>query len=313
MYKNYNLSSLSLNDYLKKNKEADSGFRFCNGMCLKYLPEDNFFEGKGNCKDCYYLFLKVKKLVDNNQTTYEKFIENPSSVIIDKIEIPLQRICKTCEEELTLDKFEASRKECIKCRRKKKKINHEEQFKEYIPAIESCKKNIESLKNLFRGMSVDLIKLAVFHYQITISHPERKKDTMIIHLINYFESLLNPKICLGGCGHELEEEFSVCDECKIKNKPLREEKKLEFEENIDDFIKEIDEFTDEIASKITKQQCFLISQKLDIKCYVSNKKNVIVEKLKEYFENKKKKTLDAVNNKKDFSGKLMINGIIIQS
>jgi hypothetical protein len=81
---------------------------------------DNFFEGKGNCKDCYYLFLKVKKLVDNNQTTFENFRENPSSVIVEKIEIPLKRVCKTCEEELTLDKFEASRKECIKCRRKKK-------------------------------------------------------------------------------------------------------------------------------------------------------------------------------------------------
>ena len=123
-------------------------------------------------------------------------------------------------------------------------------------------------------MSVDLIKLAVFHYQITVPHPERKKDIMITYLINYFESLLNPKIWLGGCGYELEKEFSVCDECKIKNKPLREEKKVEFEENIDDFIKSIDEFTDEIASKITKQQCFLISQKLNIKCYVSNKKNV---------------------------------------
>jgi len=313
MYKNYNLSSLSLNEYLKKNKNAETGFRFCNGMCLKYLPEEKFFEGKGNCKDCYYLFLKVKKLIDNNQTTYEKFRENPSAVIIEKIEIPLNRVCKTCKEELSLEKFEASRKECIKCRRKKKKTNYEEQFKEYIPAIETCKKNIESLKNLFRGMNADLVKLAISHYQITVPHPERKKDIMITYLINHFESLLNPKICLGGCGHELEEEFSVCDECKIKNKPLREEKKVQFEENIDDFIKSIDEFTDEMACKLTKQQCFLITQKLDIKCYVSNKKTVIVEKLKEYFDNKKKKTLNAINNKKDFSGKLIINGIIIES
>jgi hypothetical protein len=136
---------------------------------------------------------------------------------------------------------------------------------------------------------------------------------MVVYLINYFQSLLTPKICLGGCGYELENEFSVCDACKQNPKTLREEKKVEFEENIDEYIKSIDEFTDEIANKLTKQQCFLVSQKLNIKCYVSNKKNVIVEKLKEYFEIKKKKTLDVINNKKDFSGKLIINGIMIES
>ena len=56
-------------------------------------------------------------------------------------------------------------------------------------------------------MNADLVKLAIVHYQITVPHPERKKDIMITYLINHFESLLNPKICLGGCGYELEEEF----------------------------------------------------------------------------------------------------------
>ena len=30
----------------------------------------------------------------------------------------------------------------------------------------------------------------------------------------FYKSLLNPKICLGGCGFELEYEYSVC-----KDKP----------------------------------------------------------------------------------------------
>jgi len=51
----------------------------------------------------------------------------------------------------------------------------------------------------------------------------------------------------------LKTEFSVCDDCKIK--------KTSREENIDVFIKNIKEFTDELAYKLTKQQ------KLNIKCY----------------------------------------------
>ena len=47
----FNNNSLSLNDYLKKNKEALDGEKFCNGMCLKYLHESEFFEKKGNCKN----------------------------------------------------------------------------------------------------------------------------------------------------------------------------------------------------------------------------------------------------------------------
>lgn len=313
MFKNYNNNSLSFNDYLIKNKEALEGERFCNGMCLKYLPDSEFFEGKGNCKNCYYLFLKVKRLVENNQITYEKFRQDPSIVPIEKTIIDSKRKCITCEEEKTLEHFEETRKECIKCRRNKKKQNYKEQFEEILPTIEKTKNDINALTHLLRGISADLIKLAIHHYKISMNHAERKKDFMIVKLIEHFESLLNPKICLGGCGFELENEFSVCKACKDKPKNLREKKRISFEENIDLYVSQLEDFTDEDSAKLTKNNCVLIAKKLDIKFYLSNKKYTIVEKIKKYFEEKKKNEARIKDNKKDFSGYIVLNGITIQS
>lgn len=313
MFKNYNNNSLSLNDYLKKNKEALEGEKFCNGMCLKYLPESEFFEKKGNCKNCYYLFLKVKKMVENNQLTYEKFKQDPNMFPIEKTIIDCKRKCITCEEEKTLEQFEETRKECIKCRRNKQKINYQEQFEEILPTIEKTKDDINALTHLLRGISADLIKLAIVHYKISIPSEERKKDFMIVKLINHFQSLLNPKICLGGCGFELENEYSVCKACKDKPKNLREQKKVDFEENIDLYISQLEDFTDEESSKLTKGNCCLIAKKLNIQFYLSNKKYTIVQKIKEYFEDKKKKDIRIRENKKDLTGYLVLNGITIQS
>lgn len=313
MYKNYITTSLPLNDYLKKNKEAPNGERFCNGLCAKYLPINNFFEGKGNCKDCYYLFLKVKKMVDNNQLTYEKFQKDPSVVQVEKTIIDIKRKCITCEEEKTLEQFEDTRKECIKCRKNKKKINYQKQFEEILPTIEKTKDDINALTHLFRSMSADLIKLAISHYKITVPYNERKKDLMIVKLIDHFQSLLNPKICLGGCGFELENEFSVCKACKDKPKNLREQKKVDFEENIDLYVEQLEDFTDEDASKLTKDKCVLIAKKLNIKFYISNKKYTIVEKIKQYFEDKKKKDLLIKNDIKNLTGYIVLNGITIES
>ncbi len=313
MFRNFNTASLPLNDYLKKNREeAEPGSKFCNGMCTKFMPADNFFEGKATCKPCYYLFEKVKKMVDNNQITYDKFREDPSQIKPDKVIIPLTRPCKTCNEEKTLEQYEGTRKDCTSCRKKKQKINHEEGFKKYLPAIEEVKGDIPALTNLCRSMPVDVLKLAISHYNI---HWDRRKgqakDYIMVLFIDHFQSLLNPKVCIGGCGFELEKEFSVCDACKRKPKNLREEKVVSFEANLDRFMEDLDDFTDETASKLTKMQCESVAKKLGIPFYVSQKKQIIVDKLKAYFE-EKRKAAEALP-KTNLSGKIELNDVIIHS
>jgi hypothetical protein len=314
MFKNYLVKSLDHNEYMKKNKDAPENQKYCNGLCQKFLDVNEFYFRKSNCKSCFRRFLKVENMVKKNQITFEKFRMNPDIVKDDLTIINIIRKCKTCEEEKTLEQFEAQRKECIECRRKKKKKNYEEEFKKYIDVIEEIKNDIDALKNLFRSMSVDLIKLAISHFQISVPHTERKKENMVVKLIEHFQSLLNPLICLGGCGNELNTEFSVCLECKNKKSELREEKYTKFECELDNLIENMKKFTDEDGVKYTKKQLILISRKLEIKVYNEEKKSIIVDKLKNFFEDRlKKEDRVIIKNKPDLSGTFEINGIIIQS
>jgi len=106
------------------------------------MDTEEFYDGKANCKECFNYIIKIRKMIDNNQLTAEQFRANPDIVKRDKVIIPVFRNCITCKEELTIDKFEATRKECIQCRKKKKKINYENQFEEYKSAIEEIKDDI---------------------------------------------------------------------------------------------------------------------------------------------------------------------------
>ena len=119
-------------------------------------------------------------MIDNNQLTAEQFRADHSLVVRDKVIIPIFRNCFTCKNDLTLDKFESTRKECIQCRKKKKKINYEEQFEKYKKAIEEVKTDITALTNLLRAMSIDLLKLVKKEYKISVSHSDLKKDILIV-------------------------------------------------------------------------------------------------------------------------------------
>ena len=141
MFRNYvTTKTLDINEYNKKMKEeCPEGQKYCNAFCQTFQPISNFHKDRSNCKVCFTQIKKAREMIDTNQLTIEQFRNNPSLVSRDVVEIPVFRNCKTCKEELSLDRFEAYRKECIECRKKKKKINYEEQFKEQLPAIEASK------------------------------------------------------------------------------------------------------------------------------------------------------------------------------
>ena len=233
MFRNYvSKETLTLNEYRKLMDKTPPGEKYCNAFCQKMLNLDDFYENKASCKECYNFMIKIKKIVDSGQLTYEQFRLNNDLVKRDKVIIDIYKTCISCKEELSLDKFEATRKECILCRKKKKKINHEEQFEKYKKSIEEVKTDIIVLSRLLKSMSSDLLKLVVKEYKISMSHEDRKKDIMVVKIINYFSSLLSPFICLGKCGATLTTEFSVCYQCKIKPKTSAEQIMLEFEKKL---------------------------------------------------------------------------------
>ena len=309
MFKNYVNESLDLNQYNKIMKEAPENQKYCNAFCQKFYETNNFYEGKSSCKECFNYIIKIRKMIDNNQLTAEQFRADPSLVIRDKVIIPIYRNCFTCKNDLTLDKFESTRKECIQCRKKKKKINYEEQFEKYKKAIEEVKTDIPALTNLLRAMSIDLLKLVKKEYKISVSHSDLKKDILIVKIIDHFKSLLSPYVCLGNCGCKLPTQFSVCDVCKLKPKNTAEEIMLEFEKNLDELVGELEQMKPEDSFKYNKKQIILIAKKLGVKFYQTQDKPIIMELIDAHLQKKKEDEKQTIL--KDLGGEINLNGISV--
>jgi hypothetical protein len=311
MFRNYVNESLDLNQFNQIMKKAPENQKYCNAFCQKFMDINDFYEGKSNCKECFNYIIKIRKMIDNNQLTAEQFKANPDLVKRDKVIIPVYRSCISCKEELTLDKFEATRKECITCRKNKKKINHEEQFDKYKKGIEEVKEDITALTNLLRGMSSDLLKFVVKEYKISMSHSDRKKDIMLVKIIDHFKSLLSPYVCLGNCGCKLPVQFSVCDVCKLKPKNSTEELMLEFEKNLDNLIESLEQMKPEDSVKYNKKQIVLIAKKLGIKFYQTQDKPIIMELIDTHLQKKKEDEKQSIL--KDLGGEINLNGITVLS
>ena len=309
MFRNYVNESLDLNQYNQIMKKAPENQKYCNAFCQKFMEISDFYEGKSNCKECFNYIIKIRKMIDNNQLTAEQFKANPSLVIRDKVIIPVNKNCIACKKDLTLDKFEDRRKECIQCRRGKKKINYEEQFEEYKAAIEEVKTDITALTNLLRAMSIDLLKLVKKEYKISVSHSDLKKDILLVKIVDYFRSLLNPYICLGNCGCRLPTQFSVCDVCKLNPKNSAEEIMLEFEQNLDELVEELDQMKPEDSFKYNKKQIVLIAKKLGVKFYQTQDKPIIMELIDTHLQKKKEDEKQTIL--KDLGGEISLNGISV--
>ena len=291
MYRNYVNNTLSLHEYNTLIKSTPEGLKYCNAFCQKFMDKDMFYETKALCKECFNLISKVRKMIDNNQLTAEQFRENPELVQRDKTIIPIYRECINCEERKTLDQFEPTRKECIICRKNKKKNNNMELVKQYINAIEEVKTDIVALKNLLRSMPADLVRLTVTHYQIPSSDTDRK-DHFVLKIIDYFKAQLNPYICLGKCGCTLSTQFTICDICKKAPKSLAEERILEFEKNLPAIIGRMSSLTPEEGAKYNKKQIIMIARKLGVSFYQTQDKPVIIELIHKHLTQKEEPKID---------------------
>ena len=108
-------------------------------------------------------------------------------------------------------------------------------------------------------MSKDLIALCMTHYKISRSHTDNK-DQLVVKIIDHFKKLLNPFACTGFCGSITEQQFSLCDDCKINNITLVEQKNIEFEKEIDEHIKNLTCIKKEDEHKYFEQVHYKIRQ-----------------------------------------------------
>ena len=308
MYKNYVKDSLTINEYNAKNSSAPDGQQYCNAFCQQYMNIDQFYASKADCKLCYNQILKARQMIDNGQLTAEQFKENPSIIERTKTIIPMYRICITCNDNKTLDQFEATRKECIPCRRQKAKINNTNKFEQSIIAIDEIKSDIVALTNFLKSISKDIIVMVMSHYKISRSHPDNK-DQLMVKVIDHFKALLNPFICLGTCGITLNSQFSVCDVCKNKPKNSAEEIMVNFENKLDELMENLESMKKEESSKYNKKQIIMIAKRLGIKFYQTMDKPVIMELIDKHFEDIKLKEVNAI--KEQLGGEINLNGVTV--
>ena len=308
MYKNYVKDSLTINEYNAKNSSAPDGQQYCNAFCQQYMNIDHFYASKADCKLCYNQILKARQMIDNGQLTAEQFKENPSIIERTKTIIPMYRICITCNDNKTLDQFEATRKECIPCRRQRAKISNTKKFAESIIAIDEIKSDIVALTTLLKSISKDIIVMVMSHYKISRSHPDNK-DQLMVKVIDHFKALLNPFICLGTCGITLNSQFSVCDVCKNKPKKSAEEIMVNFENKLDELMENLESMKKEESSKYNKKQIIMIAKRLGIKFYQTMDKPVIMELIDKHFEDKNLKEVNAI--KEQLGGEINLNGVTV--
>ena len=129
-------------------------------------------------------------------------------------------------------------------------------------------------------------------------------------MVEHFKKLLNPNICLGGCGYILEEQFSKCKKCKrIEDKKVTNHQlsNIEFENNIEEFISTLEQLKKE-EDIYNKKQIIMIARKLGLDPKQKVKKYEVIALINEELS-KRKIEKEKLIVKTDFE----LNGIIVLS
>jgi hypothetical protein len=155
----------------------------------------------------------------------------------------------------------------------------------------------------------------ISHFSVGRKSTDSKND-MVHNLVEHFRKLLNPKLCSGGCGYKLQEDFSYCKPClEKKNKPRAVTVMFNFDDNLDEIVENLTEITLEIFDKYNREQYYKIAAKLGLKIKQKTKKEAVVDMINNTLKNKeeeKQKKLIEYSKKQEEKYTLTFNGMDIQ-
>lgn len=215
VYRNYFKTTLSTTELKIRNKAAPDNIRYCNGTCQDYISQEEFSGQKMICRNCMNKINLANSLILRNKITLEQFRNNPNIVYSEeKIDTEVAKLCKKCKENKPLSAFEEKRRICKACRAIQKSARNSD-IDGYIRDIEKLKINILQLEKYILHIPKDKLVLIISHYSIGRKSSDTK-DVMVKNTVDHFRKLLNPMLCQGGCGYELKEQFSMCNDCKEK-------------------------------------------------------------------------------------------------
>ena len=309
MYRQLLKNSLPRFELIEKNRNSPKGLLFCNGLCQDFRQESSFSLHKNLCKECRNLTgLAIKQIADD-KITLEQFKENPQIVNgLEKV-IETEQECKNCKQVKNISNFEQSRRTCKACRTIQSINRNNKDLDTHISDIEKLKNNINELQTFINHIPKDKLIRIISHFNVGRKASDTK-ERMVYNMVEHFKKLLNPNICLGGCGYILEEQFSKCKKCKrIEDKKVTNHQlsNIEFENNIEEFISTLEQLKKE-EDIYNKKQIIMIARKLGLDPKQKVKKYEVIALINEELS-KRKIEKEKLVIKTDFE----LNGIIVLS
>ena len=302
---------LRKNECEAMNAQASEGQKYCNGLCQTYKPAQDVIEGRCMCKICDKKLYLAKTLIESRKITIEQFKKDPS--IIHPSESPdvgITRLCRKCEKDLPLNKFEEQRNECKKCKNEADKQKRLSEAPKFIEEMERLKDDSKELLDHVRTAPFSIIKEVATHYQVGRASTDRK-DQVVAKIMAHFERQRNPFMCLGGCGWKMSEEFSTCEKCKKPDKKVFIEKdNADFVDEIDDFLEDLEKITPEMEVTLNKFKLEAIALELGIKYVCRINKQGLAEIINQHLTIRENERIKAgiTRVRED----LTINGVVIQ-
>lgn len=313
------------NELKQLNKNAPTGVKFCNGFCQDYVLKDNFAGQRTHCRDCDKKIRKFNSLTDKKNYSIEDFRKNPD--IINDIEtvINCNKVCINCKQTKSLNEFSDKKNSCKSCRLLQSKVRSNEKLKPVLTEIERLKNNIDLLtKYLENSVSRDILILVLTNYNLKRHSSKDRKAEMMNYIIEYFKQSMNSKICRGGCGRVMVEDFGTCNIClNKKKKPRGYERTIAFRDNLDEIVKNIKPIESHEKEMYNKEQFYEITQKLGINIKKSDcTKDDLITYLNKFLTEREEKEQEGIKEEElrlfqekheEKKYQLDFNGIIINS
>lgn len=284
MYRKYLNKSLDMNDFKSTNKYAPEGVRYCNGYCQDFRQIEEFtgVVAKMMCNSCRNIIGLGEKQIKEGKITLEQFKENPNIVHGIDLDIDTLRLCKICKQNKPFSSFENTRNQCKACRAIESKKRNED-IDTFIKDIEKLKERGNELEKFLKQIPKDKLINIISHYQIGRKATDTK-DRMVVNMVDHFKKLQNSYLCRGLCGSILQEQFSICEKCSKKESTVHKnhvEKMTKFEDNLEQFVQNLQEIKLEDNYMYNKKQILMIFHAIKAGVSGTLKKNELIVKINE--------------------------------
>lgn len=314
-YRDYIYVSLNRNDLVATTKSAPKGVRYCNVICQDFRSNEDFSNKIPVCKDCRNKIYLAEKKIKEGSITLEQFKENPEIINGIDIVFDTNKICNKCKQEKSIIQFESNKNICKACRSIQAVERNNKDFDILISDIEKSKHNLIILENFVKSVPKDKLVKVISYYEIGRKSSDRKEN-MVYNIVEHFRKILNPKLCQGGCGFSLKEEFTTCLGCENKKeKPRAVSKMVIFTENIDDIVENLTEITKENVDTYNREQLYRIYEKLTgKKPQQKTLKEKVIEMINDELKKKEKEKQEIAKEielQNKLGGEITLNGINI--